>query len=95
VRAKRITFPWDLTVEEIQLALPPSQDEVIRETKATTRPSTSTDEVTTENTSCGTTAALPPDASSDHADSDHFVDILNARATESPYRWTAKRCRAD
>jgi hypothetical protein len=30
-----------------------------------------------------------PDASSDHADSDHFVDIHpNARATEAPDRWT-------
>jgi hypothetical protein len=31
------------------------------------------------------------DAPSDHADSDHFVANLNARATGSPYRWTAKK----
>jgi hypothetical protein len=58
--AKRI-LPWDLPVDEIQLALPSPQDEDIREAK---RPRletpfpTSTDEATTTNTSHTTTVAV-------------------------------------
>jgi hypothetical protein len=60
--AKRI-LPWDLPIDEIQLALPRPQDEDIQERK---RPRleepvpTSTDDAIAENTSHNTALALPP-----------------------------------
>jgi hypothetical protein len=94
-KAAKRTFPWDLSVDEIQLALPRPQGEDIRETK---RPRleepfpTSPDEaITTKNTSQDTTVALPAatTAAVDHADSDPAMDMhSNARATTVPRRFT-------
>jgi hypothetical protein len=98
--AKR-TFPWELTEDEIQLALPRTQDEeednYTRETK---RPRleepipTSTDEATTEKTSHDTTVALPPPeaaaaAATDRDDLDPVTDTHPiARTTRATRRWT-------
>jgi hypothetical protein len=88
-KAAKRTLPWDLTADEIQLALPrPRLEEPVP---------TLSDEATTENTSHDTTVALPrPDtavADTDHyhhhADSDHVTDMSsNAAATGQPHRWT-------
>jgi hypothetical protein len=95
---KRI-LPWDLPVDEIQLASPrpgdedEDEDEDIRETK---RPrlrepfSASTDEDTSENKSQATTVAIPllDDAAVDHhlADSDPVMDM-------HPKAWTTRERR--
>jgi hypothetical protein len=87
--AKR-TFPWDLPVVEIRLALsqPQDEDEDIRETK---RPrleeifSASTDEVTTENSPHDTWVAIPTEdavaATDYHVDSDPVMDMAHRHWT--------------
>jgi hypothetical protein len=93
-KAAKRTFPWDLSADEVQLALPRPQDEDTRETK---RPrleepfSTSTNEATTtQNTSHSTAVALTPDADAANlADSDPVMDInSNVRATGALICWT-------
>jgi hypothetical protein len=84
---------YDLPVDEIQLALPRPQDEDIpplakKKPRLEEPFPTTADEATTENTSHGTTAALPRDAADD-ADSDHVMDTQpNDGATRSTGRWT-------
>jgi hypothetical protein len=88
--AKRI-LPWDLPIDEIQLALPLPQDE---DSPATKRPRleepfpTSTDEATTTNDTSHDTAVVlpPPDAA---ADSDPVVYMHpDAGTTGTSRRWT-------
>jgi hypothetical protein len=84
---------YDLPVDEIQLALPRPQDEDIpplakKKPRLEEPFPTTADEATTENTSHGTTAALPREAADD-ADSDHVMDTQpNDGATRSTGRWT-------
>jgi hypothetical protein len=90
--AKRI-LPWDLPIDEIQLALPLPHDEYMRETNRPRLeepvPTSATDVATPKMTSHDTTVVLPPDAAADHADSDHVMDMHpNARASGAPRRWT-------
>jgi hypothetical protein len=92
--AKRI-LPWDLPVDEIQLASPPPHGEDTRETK---RPrleepvATSTDEATTKNTLHDTMVVLsPPDAAVDNDDANEDPETEtqpNARTTGAKGRWT-------
>jgi hypothetical protein len=95
-KAAKRTLPWDLTEDEIQLALPRSQDE---DTRATKRPRleeplrTSTEEATTETASHATAVALSPAtaAAVDHhlADPDPVLDMQpNARTTGALRHWT-------
>jgi hypothetical protein len=92
-KAAKRTFLWELTADEIQLALPaPPQDGNIRETK---RPRleepvpTATDEATTKTTSYATTVALPPatDAAADAPNSDPVMDMHPDTRTTGAYRY--------
>jgi hypothetical protein len=94
-KAAKRTFPSDLTVEDIQLALPPLQDEDIQEKKRPRleKPSfASTDEGTTKNTSAHVTtvALLPQDAAADHhADSEPMMDMPRAWTPEEDEKLTS------
>jgi hypothetical protein len=64
-KAAKRTFPWDLKADEIQLALPDPQGEVIparKKQRLDQSLPTSTDEATTKNTSHDTSVALPSPA---------------------------------
>jgi hypothetical protein len=94
-KAAMRTFPWKLTAEELQLALPrtPDEDEDIRATK---RPRleepvpTSIDEDATEKTSHATTVALSAAATAADSDaSDPVMDMHPNVMTTGAYRhWT-------
>jgi hypothetical protein len=84
--AKR-TLPWDLSVDELELVTPPQAED----TPATKRPRleepfSSTDEATTTISSHVTTVTLPPpNATTDHVDSDPVMGMQpNTRAAEAP-----------
>jgi hypothetical protein len=90
------TFPLDLTLNEIEAAVPLPQDEYIHKTK---RPrlersfSTSTSEATPVfNTSHATTLALHPTGANDatdHVDTDLMVGIHpNSRSIRTRHHWT-------
>jgi hypothetical protein len=94
--AKRI-LPWDLPVDQIQLASSSPQDEFIRETKRPRLeeplPTTATYEATTKNTPHDTAVAPPPDADTAAADAsaDPVTDTQpkpKAGATPWTRRWT-------
>jgi hypothetical protein len=62
-KAAKRTFPWDLKADEIQLALPPQEGEVIparKKQRLGEHFPTPTDEATAENVSHAPTVALPP-----------------------------------
>jgi hypothetical protein len=95
-KAAKRTFPWELTADEIQLALPRPQDEddYIRETK---RPRleepipTSADEASTEKTSRDNTVELLPAAAAaaDRDASDPVMDTQpNVMTTRTSRHWT-------
>jgi hypothetical protein len=96
-KAAKRTFPWKLKADEIQLALsrPQDEDDYIRATK---RPRlqdpipTSTDEAPTENTTHGTTVALPlPATASDSDDSDPVTNTQpNVMTTGMSRHWTTE-----
>jgi hypothetical protein len=97
-KAAKRTFPWDLSVEEINLASPPPQDEdeaihAAKRPRLETPLPTSTDEATTTNTPHTATVAVFQDdgialpAAADHADSDPVMD-MHPKSRAATRSWT-------
>jgi hypothetical protein len=86
--AKRI-LPWDLPMDEIQLAppLPQDKDSPAKRPRLEKPFPTLEDEATTKNTAHDTTVALPPPDAA--ADSDPVMNMHpNAGTTGATYHWT-------
>jgi hypothetical protein len=88
-KAAKRTFPWELTADEIQLALPRPQDEDTRETKRPRRLEEPVPTSTEASSKTTTIAIFPPDAAADHhTDSDPVMDMHLDTRTRARRRWT-------